>query len=128
MKKVLIIGAVVALLAGCGESDPKYDGEYICDVDQISNSQVISNGNPNAFPKDTTKANIIVENRVITVKGLKNGDFTTPKLNEKKDSNGDDYLFLDSENLNVAFTNKVGIFNVVYPDKSGQLLMNCKIK
>ena len=128
MRKVLVIGAVVALLAGCGESDHKYDGEYICDVDQISNSGVISNGNPNAFPKELEKANIVVSNRVITVKGLENGDYITPKLNEKKDSNGDDYLFLDSEDLNVAFTKKVGIFGVVFPDKSGQFLMNCKIK
>ncbi|MDX4946468.1 hypothetical protein [Providencia manganoxydans] len=128
MKRILAVAAVVALLAGCGESDPKYDGEYICDVDQISNSGVISNGNPNAFPKELEKANIVVSNRVITVKGLENGDYITPKLNEKKDSNGDDYLFLDSDNLNVAFTKKVGIFGVVFPDKSGQFLMNCKIK
>ncbi|MEX6116743.1 hypothetical protein AB6G31_03655 [Providencia hangzhouensis] len=128
MKRILAVASVVALLAGCGESDPKYDGEYICDVDQISNSGVISNGNPNAFPKELEKANIVVSNRVITVKGLENGDYITPKLNEKKDSNGDDYLFLDSDNLNVAFTKKVGIFGVVFPDKSGQFLMNCKIK
>lgn len=128
MKRILAVAAVVALLAGCGESDPKYDGEYACDIEQISNSGVISNGNPNAFPKELEKTNIIVSNRVITVKGLNNGDYITPKLNEKKDSNGDDYLFLDSDNLNVAFTKKVGIFNVVYPDKSGQLLMNCKMK
>ncbi|MDH2371892.1 hypothetical protein QDQ59_18855 [Providencia rettgeri] len=128
MKRILAVAVVVALLAGCGESDPKYDGEYICDVDQISNSGVISNGNPNAFPKELEKANIVVSNRVITVKGLENGDYITPKLNEKKDSNGDDYLFLDSDNLNVAFTKKVGIFGVVFPDKSGQFLMNCKIK
>lgn len=128
MKRILAVAAVIVLLAGCGESDPKYDGEYVCDIEQISNSGVISNGNPNAFPNELEKTNIVVSNRVITVKGLENGDYLTPKLNEKKDSNGDDYLFLDSDNLNVAFTKKVGIFNVVYPDKSGQLLMNCKMK
>ncbi|MDX7424254.1 trypsin-like peptidase domain-containing protein [Providencia sp. CIM-Carb-044] len=72
--------------------------------------------------------NYIDKNGEITVIGMKSGSYTTPKLNEKKDSDGNDVLFLDDKSLGILFSKHAGIFNVVYSDKSGQLLMNCKLK
>ncbi|WP_272568953.1 hypothetical protein [Providencia sp. PROV255] len=128
MKRILAVTAVVALLVGCGESDPKYDGEYTCYVNQVYNDDSIERGSDYAFPLGTKIADILVKNREITVIGMKSGSYTTPKLNEKKDSDGNDVLFLDDKSLGILFSKHAGIFNVVYSDKSGQLLMNCKLK
>lgn len=127
MRKVLVIGAVVALLAGCGESDPVFDGKYVCDVDQDANKSAILKGGKNTFPKDLNKTDIVISNRVITVKGMTAGDYVTPKLDEKKGKEGEE-LFYDKDGIQVAYTKKLGILVFSHSDKLGQILMNCNNK
>lgn len=127
MKRILAVAAVVVLLAGCGESDPVFDGEYVCDVDQDMNKGAITKGSTLTFPKDLTETNIIISNRVITVKGMTAGDYITPKLEEKKGKEAEE-LFYDKDGINIAYTKKLGILVFSNPDKLGQLLMNCKSK
>ncbi|MEX9609201.1 hypothetical protein AB7309_08060 [Providencia manganoxydans] len=127
MKRLSIIFAAVILLVGCGKKDPKYDGEYVCIIDQDINRGAELTGSEYEFPGNLSETVIIIDNRVVTVKGMNFGDYVTPRLEEKKGKEGDELLY-DKDDVHIGYMKRLGILSFRLPDGSGQVLTNCKNK
>lgn len=127
MKKGLVLGIFAVSLAGCGEKDVTYDGEYVCIIDQDINRAADLTGNEYEFPGNLSEAVIVIDNRVVTVKGMNLGDYVTPRLEEKKGKEGDE-LFYDKDDVHIGYMKRLGILSFRLPDGSGQVLTGCKSK
>ncbi|EMT6577084.1 hypothetical protein WMR74_003128, partial [Providencia rettgeri] len=52
MKRILAVAAVVALLAGCGGEQNKFNGTYSCKVSNLLNNKSIESKSEHVFPVD----------------------------------------------------------------------------
>ncbi|EKT55768.1 hypothetical protein [Providencia sneebia] len=127
MKKGLFLVIWVILLSGCGGKDVTYNGEYVCIIDRDINRGAGLTGSEYEFPGNLSEAVIMIENRVVTVKGMNIGDYVTPRLEEKKGKEGDE-LFYDKDDIHIGYMKRLGILSFRLPDGSGQVLTSCKSK
>ncbi len=126
MKRTLAAIALAVLITGCGDNG-KYDGVYDCDVVEAVNNVSISEGSPYVFPEGTTKTNIIISENIITINGISDGSYITPKLLERTGEQGDYLLYEDGDTV-IGFSKEHGVFNMRTGGLASQLLQNCKIR
>lgn len=127
MKKGFLLIILTILLIGCGGKDISYDGEYVCIIDRDINRSAGLTVSEYEFPGNLSEAVIMIENRMVTVKGMNIGDYITPRLEEKKGKEGDE-LFYDKDDIHIGYMKRLGILSFRLPDGSGQVLTNCKSK
>ncbi|OTA14768.1 hypothetical protein Xvie_03472 [Xenorhabdus vietnamensis] len=74
MKKLLIACTALAL-TGCGDNHSEFNGVYICKIGQIVNSEVVKQGSEYSFPLVAVKTKMTFKNGVMTIHGMKSGDY-----------------------------------------------------
>ncbi|KMJ43990.1 hypothetical protein AB204_16705 [Xenorhabdus khoisanae] len=74
MKKLLIAFAML-VLTGCGDNYSEYNGTYICKIGQTINSVAEEQGSEYSFPLVAVKAKMTFKNGVMTIHGMKSGDY-----------------------------------------------------
>ncbi|WP_274371590.1 hypothetical protein [Morganella morganii] len=129
MKKVLVgtmVSAAIMLVSGCGEKD-KYDGNYTCDVFEAANNISIREGSKYTFPAGTKRAEILIKDKVITIKGMSNGDFISPKLAEFSTEFGD-LIKYESDSLEIGFSPSKKSMQMFSGEVASQWLKNCEVK
>ncbi|MEY0948636.1 hypothetical protein AB7179_00385 [Providencia manganoxydans] len=128
MKKGLALGILVVSLIGCGEKDPKYDGEYSCKLINMYNDMSRARGLKSVFPEGTEYVTISINNRVVIVNGMENGSFSSPQLEEMVDEKGMEYLSGERRNTSVSFARELGNLQINIDSKPAQILANCKLQ
>ncbi|MBC8954127.1 hypothetical protein [Xenorhabdus sp. PB62.4] len=73
--KRLLIACVILALTGCGDNHSEFNGVYICKIGQIVNSEVAAQGSEYSFPLVVVKAKMTFKNGVMTIHGMKSGDY-----------------------------------------------------
>ncbi|MEM8183637.1 hypothetical protein Q4R69_18065 [Morganella morganii subsp. sibonii] len=104
----------------------KYDGNYVCDLDKSFNNRALEDGLKYSFPKETKMVNVSVNNRHITIYGMKSGDYKTGVSSEVKDPVDGDILTHKGKELEVVFYHKDNEFRFAPYDGGLQILENCK--
>ncbi|MDX8000042.1 hypothetical protein FE394_12715 [Xenorhabdus sp. Reich] len=74
MKKRLIACALLAL-TGCGENYSEYNGVYFCKIGLTVNAEVAKQGSEYSFPLSVVKARMTFKNGIMTIHGMKSGDY-----------------------------------------------------
>ncbi|QQO61349.1 hypothetical protein JI723_13840 [Providencia manganoxydans] len=127
MKKLLIICAAIALLAGCGEKGTT----YTCDINSELNDMALSMKGAKSFPKGTTTAKIVLNDNVMTIPSLGKDGYKSNIMKEvqsdaevKHLKKGD--LIYDSQDVSEVFLNSTNEAFVMVTGKWMQEFSNCK--
>ncbi|WP_272519547.1 hypothetical protein [Providencia sp. PROV195] len=93
MKKALIVGVVVALLAGCDGEQNKFNGTYSCKVSNSLNNKSIESKSEYVFPVDIIDAKITFNAPTMIIHGMKNGDYTSHEMKEVKNDGKVSFIY-----------------------------------
>ncbi|MDX7989286.1 hypothetical protein FE392_18595 [Xenorhabdus sp. 12] len=74
MKKLLMTCAAL-ILTGCGENYSEFNGVYSCKIGLILNSIAADQGSEYSFPLSVVRARMTFKNGVMTIHGMKSGDY-----------------------------------------------------
>lgn len=92
MKRILLVAAVL-VLAGCGGEQNKFDGTYSCNVSNSLNNKSIDSKSEYVFPVDVTEAKLTFKAPIMTIHGMKNGDYVSHEMKEIKNDNKVSFIY-----------------------------------
>ncbi|MFV8942302.1 hypothetical protein [Moellerella wisconsensis] len=93
MKKALMVSVVVALLTGCEGEQNKFEGTYSCKVSNSLNNKSIDSKSDYVFPVDATEAKLTFKAQIMTIHGMKNGDYVSHEMKEIKNDNKVSFIY-----------------------------------
>ncbi|NIH18420.1 hypothetical protein [Morganella morganii] len=129
MMKVIVgafISTAIVMVSGCGEKD-KYDGNYTCDVFEAANNISIREGSKYTFPAGTKRAEILIKDKVITIKGMSDGEYISPKLDEFSTEFGN-LIKYEDDSLKIGFSPSEKTMQMSSGKIASQWLKNCESK
>lgn len=94
MKRILLVAALLAL-AGCGVEQNKFDGTYSCKVSNSLNNKSIDSKSDYVFPVDADVAKLTFKAPIMTIHGMKNGDYVSHEMKEIKNDNKVSFIYQD---------------------------------